>query len=312
MNKTALVLGAGAYTGGAFESGALAALADHGFDARNADVIVGTSIGSFMGYLLRCGFDPKVLYELAIGGNVPVRIQSQFDDLSATADVPKRTERTRRSLPPPSLLFRAIRNPWRARAAVIANVLPTGRYELEGFAAGLRRLCTDPWPEGELWTVTARLPHCDRVVFKSDGPSDAATAITASCAVPGLFRPIEIDGARYIDGGIHSPTNADLVDDGFDRVIIVSPMSIRKSAVRGRAIDPARLYFRAVLAKEVRHLRRKGIDVMVLQPGVAECNAMGLNAFDEERAPRVAQAAYEHSMSILDKKYGWDVEPLAA
>jgi NTE family protein len=314
MKKTALVLGAGAYTGGAFETGALAALSEFGWDARTSDVIVGTSIGSFVGYMLRCGFDPRVMYRFTIGEDIPSPIRSSFDQLSDTADVPTRGTRKRRSLPPPSLLLRAIRNPWRSRAALLTAALPVGRYELDGLAHGLRKICADPWPTGELWTVAARLPHCERTVFASEGcPSDAATAIAASCAVPGIFTPIEIGGETYVDGGVHSPTNADLIaDGGFDRAIVISPMSMRKTAVRGRAVDGVRLYFRALLAREVKALRRRGIDVMVIQPGNDEIKAMGLNAFDEERAPRVAKAAYEATSRILERKHGWTVEPLAA
>ena len=37
------------------------------------------------------------------------------------------------------------------------------------------------------------------------------TAVAASCAIPAFFAPVSIDGVRYVDGGVHSPTNADLV-----------------------------------------------------------------------------------------------------
>ena len=38
-----------------------------------------------------------------------------------------------------------------------------------------------------------------------------ATAVEASSAIPGFFQPVLIDGVRYVDGGAHSPTNADLL-----------------------------------------------------------------------------------------------------
>jgi predicted acylesterase/phospholipase RssA len=45
--RIALVLGAGGVAGGAFHAGALAALHDAlGWDARSADLVVGTSAGS--------------------------------------------------------------------------------------------------------------------------------------------------------------------------------------------------------------------------------------------------------------------------
>src|SRR5205085_3550651 len=54
--RIGLVLGAGGAVGHAFHSGVLAALSDvTGWDARDADVIVGTSAGSVVGALLRAG-----------------------------------------------------------------------------------------------------------------------------------------------------------------------------------------------------------------------------------------------------------------
>ena len=53
-------------------------------------------------------------------------------------------------------------------------------------------------------------------------------AVEASCAIPGYFSPVTIDGARYVDGGVHSTTNADLVadcDPPPDLVIVAAPMS---------------------------------------------------------------------------------------
>ncbi len=54
MPRIGLVLGAGGATGHAFHAGVLAALGDAtGWDARDAEVIVGTSAGSVVGAMLR-------------------------------------------------------------------------------------------------------------------------------------------------------------------------------------------------------------------------------------------------------------------
>jgi NTE family protein len=54
------VLGAGGLTGTAFHAGVLTALAeDAGWDARDAEVIVGTSAGSIGAALMRAGFPPR-------------------------------------------------------------------------------------------------------------------------------------------------------------------------------------------------------------------------------------------------------------
>src|SRR5262245_31004064 len=66
--KVALVLGAGGIAGGAFHAGALAALQEEtGWDARAADVIVGTSAGSITGATLRVGLAATDLFARAVG-----------------------------------------------------------------------------------------------------------------------------------------------------------------------------------------------------------------------------------------------------
>jgi NTE family protein len=311
LTKTALVLGAGAFTGGSFEAGVLAALQDHhGWDAREADLIVGTSIGALVGSTLRFGLAPRDLFAYQTNTSVSKAGLSFFAKLGDIEDTKARFRMPRPPLPAASVLLRAMRNPWRSRAALLAAALPTGRYPLTSMTETLRRLTGADWPEAPLWTVATRLPHCERVVFGSHAAPDAdvAESVTASCAVPGYFTPVDIGEDRFVDGGIHAPTNADLLaDEGFDTVIVISPMSSR--AVRG--VNPLRLYCRALLASEVRKLRRRGTEVVVFQPGLAEQRAMGFNAFDETRGPRVAQVSYDVASEFLTKRDAV-VVPLAA
>src|SRR5437763_1833905 len=62
---------------------------------------------------------------------------------------------------------------------------------------------------------------------------DLARAVAASCAIPGYFHPVEINGEVYVDGGVHSPTNAGVLrGHELDLVLVSSPMSVDLSAVR--------------------------------------------------------------------------------
>src|SRR6478735_7027457 len=64
MAGIALVLGAGGTVGHAVHAGVLAALGDVcGWDARRADVVVGTSAGSVVAVLLRAGMPPADLIQ---------------------------------------------------------------------------------------------------------------------------------------------------------------------------------------------------------------------------------------------------------
>ncbi len=68
--------------------------------------------------------------------------------------------------------------------------------------------------------VACDLETGEEVVFRDKG--DLATAIRASCAIPGVFAPVESDGRLLIDGGVVSlvPTKA-VQNLGADIVIAV-------------------------------------------------------------------------------------------
>jgi NTE family protein len=118
------------------------------------------------------------------------------------------------------------------------------------------------------------------------------TAVAASCAIPGFFEPVRIDGARYVDGGAHSPTNADLVAGlGLDLVIVSSPMSIAGNRVRVAPDQPLRRVARVTLAQEVARVRRRGTAVLVFQPTASDVAVMGYNAMDPGRRAEVTRAA---------------------
>jgi predicted acylesterase/phospholipase RssA len=52
--------------------------------------------------------------------------------------------------------------------------------------------------------------------FDRGSDVDLVDAVTASTALPGLVPTAGINGARYIDGGVRSPENADLAS-GYAR-----------------------------------------------------------------------------------------------
>ena len=63
-------------------------------------------------------------------------------------------------------------------------------------------------------------------------------AVAASCAVPGYFAPVRIEERSYVDGGVHSPTNAAVLRaSGVDLAVVISPMS---GPVRAGAEFPCR------------------------------------------------------------------------
>jgi NTE family protein len=310
--RIGLVLGAGGVTGHAFHAGVLAALDDAiQWDARHAETIVGTSAGSIVGSLLRAGISARDLAARATdqplspeGARLVARSEA-----AVPGGMPIRPERAGRGLPrmaAPGLLARAALRPfWMTRPGVVlAGAMPPGRVPTEWIAAAVRPLYGSRWPDDALWLPAVRLSDGRRVVFGRGGAprADVADAVAASCAIPGFFEPVTIDEIRYVDGGVHSPTNADvLASEQLDLVIVSSPMSITGGSGRLRpSIDlPARRVSRLYLAREVARIRRRRVPVITFQPTVDDLAVMGLNAMDPDRRGPVTRQARASALRKL-------------
>jgi NTE family protein len=58
--------------------------------------------------------------------------------------------------------------------------------------------------------------------------------VAASCADPGFYRPVTIAGRRYVDGGVWSTSNLDILrDEPPDLVICLNPTSSLHPPQRG-------------------------------------------------------------------------------
>ncbi len=298
-----LVLGAGGVVGQAYQAGVLAALErETGWDAREAAVIVGTSAGSVTGAALRVGVPSTdlaaSLYGVATsrrGGAILRRILPSDAGPLPTPSV--RSLLRPWNLPSPALLTRVARRPLAFRPDVAAvTLLPRGQVDISERARGLDEHMGDRWPDG-LRICAVRRSDGARVVFGRSGAPAArlAPAVLASCAIPGYFRPVTIENTEYVDGGVHSVTNADVLRaEGLDLVVIVSSMSAAQGSVNG-ADGLLRRTVHRRMEREITRLQEAGTAVVSLEPGAESRRAMGLRAMAEDRSPRVIEAAYEET-----------------
>ena len=117
-------------------------------------------------------------------------------------------------------------------------------------------------------------------------------AVEASCAIPGYFSPVAIDGARYVDGGVHSTTNADLVaqcDPPPDLVIVSAPMSAVSGAVPRNQTLSLRQLVRRQVAAEISALRARGIATVTFQPTADDLAVMTGDSMDPAKASSVCE-----------------------
>ena len=276
--RFALVLGAGGTAGEAFHRGVLRALQETGLDPRSAAVVVGTSAGSIVAASIRRRQGEPPPHPLADPG--------------------------RRRLRDRATVLAAYRRPRQAlNALLLMPEFVNGRTSAEFIAEALRDRHGTDWPDAPLWIVAVRRADGRRTVFGRPGEpvTDVGSAVAASCAIPAYFAAVEIDGAGYVDGGVHSPTNADLLaTQDLDLVVVSSPMSVRPAAVRRPRLDlPLRLLFHRYLREEVWALRRRGDTVVTVEPDDAVARLIGLNMMNGRRIVEIEQRAYELARTEL-------------
>lgn len=304
--RIAVVLGAGGTVGHAFHAGVLAAIDQElGWDAGRADVVVGTSAGSIVAALLRAGLPAADLARRA--RREPLSPAGAAVIATAKLGSPRRPEPRRPGrgqMSSPARLARAVRAPWDVRpGSLAAAVLPEGRVPTAHIAAPLDALYGDTWPARPMWVVAVELDSGRRVVFGREGAPSAtpAEAVRASCAIPAYFEPPLIDGLRYVDGGVHSTTNADLVaDEAPDLVLVSAPMSsVRGATARLGPRGAMRQIARLSLSREVAGLRGRDIPVIAFQPTAADLAVMGGDSLDPAKLSPVCAQVFETTCQRL-------------
>ena len=302
MARVGLVLGAGGVVGAAFHEGVLRAINDAtGWDPRTAEIIVGTSAGSYVGARLRAGGAVRE----AIGERPGGRPGGAVDPAGSSRRAPAAI----------GAVVRGITRPGSARVgAMVAGALPAGRHSTASMISDVNRMHRGGWPANPLWLPAVRLRDGARVVFGKEGApaTDVGHAVAASCAIPAYFTPVTIAGERYVDGGTHSPTNLDLLaDQDLDLVVVVAPMGVAKGVFSAAAAAQGRSIFRLRLGREAAAVRRGGARVVAFSPTAGDLEVMGWNAMAFARRPAVVKRARESARRRLyDPRWAVDLSLL--
>jgi NTE family protein len=138
-----------------------------------------------------------------------------------------------------------------------------------------------------------------RVVFGSPGAPrpPVAVAVEASCTVPWLFAPVEIDGREYVDGGVWSPTNLDAAPAGRDTyVLCLHPTANIVGSHPLLAL--IRRVGRSAVSLEALAVRGRGARVQWVAPSLEAAAAMGSNFMDRAPRRRVLAAAYRQGLEV--------------
>lgn len=258
MAGRALVLGGGGVTGIAWEWGILAGLAEAGIDLSTADLVVGTSAGSVVGAQVAAGIDAAERYaaQLLGTGEAAARLGPLTMGRFGWAFLRHRKDARRARAEIGRMALNADTVPEADRRAIIEARLPVRT-----------------WPERRLLITAVDARSGEFVTFDRDSGVSLVDAVAASCAVPGVWPPVTVNGRRYIDGGVRSVANVDLAA-GHDRVVVLAPIIAGRGPIAGVASQLAAL----------------GTPAHVVSPDRVARRAFGRNVLDPARRAPAARA----------------------
>lgn len=210
----------GGIAGIAWETGVLRGIADESPAAArlllDADVLVGTSAGSAVAAQIGTGNTLEALFDR--------QVAEASAELDSGVDVESITE----------LFLTALAGPY-------DDSLPRTRQQMQRIGAValgsktvpepvrrqviVQRLPSHDWPNRALRITAIDTATGDLVVFDPDSGVQLVDAVAASCAVPGAWPPVTIDGRRYMDGGIASSVNLSVARDCDAAVVLVPAAS---------------------------------------------------------------------------------------
>ena len=169
-----------------------------------------------------------------------------------------------------------------ALAAEKAGLTPSEQERLD--VIGSRLVGTD-WPDRPLVLTAVDAETGEFSAFDRDSGVPLLKAVAASCAVPGVYPPVTIDGRRYVDGGMRSAANTDLAA-GYDRIVVLAPIP--------RGVGP--------MASVGRHVAGLGgARVAVVSPDAASRTAIGRNVLDPAARAPSARAGRAQAASVAEQ-----------
>ena len=265
-NGSALVLGGGGVAGVAWMTGLLAGLADAGQDVTGVDLVIGTSAGATVAAQLGSGVGLDELFARQVDPALQAReLMVELDMAKFAADLQPYVG----GATSPGDMMRRF-----GQFALDAKTVP----EAERRAVVEGRLPSADWPATPTKLIAVDCGSGEMAAFDADSGVSLVDAVAASCAVPGIWPPVTIDGRRYMDGGVRSADNADLAA-GAERIVVISPLGMNSEL-------PTWLPLRDVVAG----LAEDGASVTVVSPDAASAAAIGTNPLDPETRVPAATA----------------------
>jgi len=286
LDETTLVLGAGGPWGVAWMTGILLGLEESDIAVRYARAMIGSSAGAILGARIGASIAIQTLFDQQTSLGEQNRQAGRFRDLA-----PSRPEDAAPPAASNLTSFQSIQSrTWdvedeRIRAlcdlAAGARTVSWTNFDAVARPAAFR---SATWPATALKITAVDIDTRMLVTFDASSGVDHSLAIVASCAIPGIFPPVPINGHRYIDGGSWgSGDNAHLAL-GAPSVLVISPLAAQRAQRAGGSV---------ILERDLRDLRASGARVHLISADPASLATRGTGAPNPTLMVAAAKAGRE-------------------
>lgn len=319
--RIALALAGGGPLGAIHEIGALCALEDclEGLDFTALEHYVGVSAGGFIAAALANGIRPREMCAGFIENSGPAG--EVFDP--AWLSIPAWGEYLKRLRRLPGLALTAALQatwggkPWLQALEGMAPVLPTGLFSSEEIHTRLSALFAQPGRSndfralrGRLTLLATELDTGRPVDFGAPGWDHVpiSRAVQATCALPGLFPPVTIEGRSYVDGALTKTMHASAaLAQGVDLVLCLNPLvpfeipGIAEGGLAAVLGQTFRTMIHSRLALGMQHYAQRwpGTDIVLIEPEPRDPELFGANPFSYGQRGRLAEHAYQRTRAWL-------------
>lgn len=337
--RLGVVCAGGGVTGAIYEIGALAALEERLEDhsLTDFDVFVGVSAGAYVSALLANGITPGVLFR-----NVTRSAGSRTDIDDLGLFRLNFEEIALRLVKAPATILDAAWDYYKNShettltdlVTSLATLLPSGVFRNEGLESWLEQWLDHPDRSNDfrklkkaLRIVAVDLDTGETTAFGAPGRDAVpiSKAVAASCALPGLYKPVRINGVDYIDGGVRKTAHLSLaLRERCGLTICVNPIvplrflhhptlpgtNGRSELKRGGIATVLDQVFRVTLYSRMRYglarYRREDpqADIVLFEPrGEDLPRFMMRNIMRTSGRIRIAEYAYRTTMQTIDADY---------
>ncbi len=307
VSKVGLVLGGGGITGAAFHFGTLLSIQmATGWNPNDAEVVIGTSAGSFVAAMVR---GEQLTMETFTGpGRSKAEIEEYLSGYLYTRGAPRGAIRWIRRGLLPALL----------RPSLHLALGSPGIFRTDGLQQWIHDALgplANGWPDKPTALVAYAVRDHVRVPFGTEAAPEAtlSEAVAASSAVPFIYEPVRIGDLWYADGGVASGTSLDLIlahPTPLDLVIVVAPFAATAPREGGRMYeDMFDRVGRKALASELAIVREHWPDtkVLVLRPNERVLNVARPNPMAASAAVPTFLATLRAMQGQLARRSVWTV-----